>query len=119
MITSNHWKMKQGDIWMAHLEPVKGGEQAGFRPVLIISGDLLNTHAPVVICCPLSTSIKAYKGNLVLSPTPTNGLKADSEIMVYHIRSLSKGRLIEKVGEAGAEVVRFIHQSLHTLLTAN
>lgn len=117
-ITSNHWKMKQGDIWMASLDPAKGCEQAGYRPVLIISGDLLNTHAPVIICCPLTTSIKSYKGNLVLSPTKTNGLKTDSEIMVYHIRSLSKARLIEKIGESGPDVVNFIHKSLNLLLTA-
>jgi len=103
---------------MASLDPVKGSEQAGYRPVLIISGNLLNTHAPIIICCPLTTSIKSYKGNLILSPTKANGLKADSEIMIYQIRSLSKARLIEKIGESGPEAVNFIHKSLNMLLTA-
>jgi mRNA interferase MazF len=41
--------MKQGEIWYADLNPTKGSEQAGLRPVLIVSGDLLNANLPVVI----------------------------------------------------------------------
>jgi mRNA interferase MazF len=66
--------MKQGEIWFADLNPVEGSEQAGFRPVLVISGNLLNTYAPVLICCPLTTKIKNYKGNVVLTPSKENGL---------------------------------------------
>ncbi len=32
--------MNQGEIWYADLNPVKGSKQAGFRPVLIVSGNL-------------------------------------------------------------------------------
>ncbi|MCA1752681.1 MAG: type II toxin-antitoxin system PemK/MazF family toxin [Flavobacteriales bacterium] len=48
--------MKKGEIWRATLNPVTGREQAGFRPVLIISGNLLNTHTDIVIACPLTTT---------------------------------------------------------------
>lgn len=54
-------KMKQGDLWYANLNSVVGSEQAGMRPLLIISGNLLNTHLNVVICCPLTTKIKTTK----------------------------------------------------------
>lgn len=60
--------MKQGEIWQANLNPSKGSEQAGFRPVVILSGNLLNQHLPVVITAPLTTRIKNYKGNPVLKP---------------------------------------------------
>lgn len=90
--------MKQGEIWQADLNPVKGSEQAGFRPVVVISGNLLNQHLPVVIVVPLTTKIKHYKGNPVLQPTATNGLKSESEMLVFHIRSVSKDRLVKKTG---------------------
>lgn len=51
--------MKQGDLWYANLNSVV--ESEGMRPLLIISGNLLNTHLNVVICCPLTTKIKTTK----------------------------------------------------------
>ena len=91
--------MKQGEIWYVDLNPVKGSEQSGYRPVVIISGNLLNQYLNVVIVCPLTTRIKNYKGNLVLDPTRENGLKNKSEILLFHIRSVSKKRFIKRLGK--------------------
>lgn len=91
--------MRQGEIWMSDLNPVIGSEQAGRRPVVILSGNLMNKFLQVVITAPLTSKIKNYQGNPVLKPSALNGLKLESELMVFHIRSLSKERLIEKVGE--------------------
>jgi len=90
--------MKQGEIWQASLNPAKGSEQGGFRPVVILSGNLLNRHLPVVIAAPLTTKIKKYKGNPVLMPSEINGLDRESELLVFHIRSISKDRLVKKSG---------------------
>ena len=81
--------MKQGEIWSANLNPSRGSEQARFRPVVIVSGNLLNQHLPVVIVMPLTTKIKKYKGNPILQPTKLNGLKNESEMLVFQIRSVS------------------------------
>ena len=89
--------MKQCEIWYANLNPGKGSEQKGFRPVVIISGNLLNQYLPVVIACPLTSKLKNYKGNVVLEPNADNGLTEKSEIMVFQIRSISKDRLIKKI----------------------
>ena len=90
--------MRQGEIWNANLNPTRGSEPAGFRPVVIISGNLLNEYLPVVIVVPLTTKIKNYKGNPVLKPTQSNGLSRESEMLVFHIRSVSKDRLVNKLG---------------------
>jgi mRNA interferase MazF len=101
--------MRQGEIWYANLNPSKGSEQAGFRPVVIISGNLLNQYLKVVIVVPLTTQIKKYKGNPVLNPNEVNGLKRESEMLIFHIRSVSKDRLVEKAGTiAPAELDRAI-----------
>lgn len=91
--------MMQGEIWQADLKPVKGSEQAGYRPVVIISGNLLNQYLPVVIVVPLTSKIKRYKGNPVLMPSPSNGLISESEMLIFHIRSVSKDRLVKKLGK--------------------
>jgi mRNA interferase MazF len=90
--------MKQNEIWLANLNPGEGSEQKGLRPVVIISGNMLNQYLPVVIVCPLTTKIKNYKGNLVLFPDSQNGLSETSEVLTFHICSVSKDRLISKIG---------------------
>lgn len=91
--------MRQGEIWMSDLNPVIGSEQSGRRPVVILSGNLMNRFLQVIITAPLTSKIKNYQGNPILQPTQLNGLKIQSEILVFHIRSISKDRLIEKIGE--------------------
>ena len=109
--------MKQGEIWYTDLNPVKGSEQAGFRPVIIVSGNLLNQHANVVICIPLTTQIKNYHGNLVLDPSPTNGLSAKSEALTLHVRSISKARLVQRLGNISKTELKQIHTYLNEILT--
>lgn len=108
--------MKQCEIWYANLNPVKGSEQQGFRPVVIISGNILNQYLPVVITCPLTTKIKNYKGNVVLEPDEINGLAEKSEIMVFHIRSISKDRLVNKIGRIKEEQLQQLKQGLDEIL---
>lgn len=90
--------MKQGEIWFANLNPSMGSEHAGLRPVVILSGNLLNQYLNVVIVVPLTTKIKKYKGNPILAPAKATGLKAESEMLIFHIRSISKDRMVNKIG---------------------
>ncbi|MDP1727862.1 MAG: type II toxin-antitoxin system PemK/MazF family toxin [Bacteroidota bacterium] len=108
--------MKQGEIWQANLNPIEGSEQAGFRPVLIISGNLANEYAPVIVCCPLTTKLKNYKGNPILEPNKQNGLKVKSEVMTIHIRSLSKNRLKKRIGVVPKETIQQLKDTLNDLL---
>lgn len=109
--------MKQGEIWQVNLNPVKGSEQAGMRSVVIISGNLLNTYLNVVICCPLTSKIKNYKGNVVLSSSEENGLKQSSEILTFHVRSISKERLLNKVGNISKQELEQVLTCLNDILT--
>ena len=108
--------MNQGEIWQANLNPYKGSEQGGFRPVVIVSGNLLNRHLPVVITVPLTTKIKKYKGNPVLKPSKINGLSNESELLVFHIRSVSKDRLVKKIGNIDTEELELAIKTLNDLL---
>ena len=108
--------MKQGEIWYAELNPTRGSEKQGFRPVVIISGNLLNQYLPVVITCPLTTKLKAYKGNLILTPNEQNGLSQKSEIITFHIRSISKERLVKKIGRITEKQLNELKQGLDDVL---
>ncbi|MDA0193575.1 MAG: type II toxin-antitoxin system PemK/MazF family toxin [Bacteroidetes bacterium] len=108
--------MKQGEIWELYLDPDQGSEQSGRQPVLIISGDLLNKFLQVVIVCPLTTKVKNYKGNLVLVPDDKNNLKRKSEVMTFHIRSVAKTRLKNKIGDITKEQLNLLKQGLDDIL---
>jgi mRNA interferase MazF len=108
--------IQQGEIWYTNLNPIKGSEQAGHRPVVIISGNLVNTYLNIVIAMPLTTKIKNYKGNLILKPTKTNGLLQPSEVLVFHIRSLSKDRLEKKLGSITTAELHILKEGLNDIL---
>ena len=108
--------MRQAEIWFADLNPVKGNEQAGYRPVVIISGNLLNKYLNIVIVCPLTTKIKNYKGNLVIKPIEKNGLDNTSEILTFHIRSISKDSLVRKTGTISENELEQIKLGLNEIL---
>lgn len=108
--------MNQREIWYANLNPVKGSEQKGFRPVVIISGNMLNKHLKIVIACPLTTKIKNYKGNVVLTPTKENGLSKTSEILTFHVRSISKDRLEKKIGNITNKELTQLKQGIEDIL---
>lgn len=108
--------MNQKDIYWADLEPVKGREQRGKRPVVIISGNAMNNNLDIVICCPLSSSVKNYAGCVVLQKDTLNHLKADSEIITFQIRTVSKSRLDKKIGEITTDQLKQVIKGLNEIL---
>lgn len=102
MGNSLYWK-----IYWADLSPVIGSEQAGYRPVLIVSTDDSNDFLPNVTVLPLTT----YKGGAVypneaLLPASGTGLPHDSIALGHQIRTISKRRLARQAGEITDAAVR-------------
>jgi mRNA interferase MazF len=71
----------------------------------------------VVICCPLTTKIKNYKGNIVLQPDDSNQLSKASEVLTFHVRSVAKERLEKKIGEVSEAQVLLLKKYLNEILT--
>jgi mRNA interferase MazF len=46
---------KRGEILRVRFDPIEGSEQAGERPALVLSSNLINEHAPVILVAPLTT----------------------------------------------------------------
>lgn len=91
--------MKQKDIYLADLNPHIGSEQAGIRPVVIISGNAMNDNLGTSMICPISSRIKGYASCVQIKKNPTNGLEFDSEIITFQVRTISHRRLKKKIGE--------------------
>lgn len=109
--------MKQAEIWDVNFNPTKGSEQKGIRPAVIISGNVMNDNYDLVIVCPLSSKIKNLRGNVILNSTPENGLKKKSEILVFHVKSVSKDRLMNLRGKTLSSELKQIKENLNKILS--
>ncbi len=88
----------RGEIWLIDLNPVRGREQAGQRPCLIISVDLFN-HGPaeLIVILPITSKIKNIPFHVTLKP-PEGHINVESFIKCEDIRSASRNRLVKKIG---------------------
>ena len=109
--------MRQKDIYFANLNPTKGSEQRGIRPIVIVSGNAMNDNLGVCIICPLSTKIKNYAGCILLKKDKINSLKEDSEVITFQIRAISMESLTEKIGEIADAQLEDIKKGLNDILT--
>jgi mRNA interferase MazF len=109
--------MKQREIWLADLNPVKGSEQKGIRPVVILSGNSMNDNLGTCVVCPLSSKIKNYAGCLVVKKDAMNGLDHDSEIITFQVRTIPNGRLISRIGEISKNQLEILKRGLLEVLT--
>ena len=67
-----NWVYRRGDIYMANLNPFKGSEQGGTRPVLVLQNNTGNLFCPTLIVAPLTTQVNKKKDQ------PTHYLLADT-----------------------------------------
>jgi|SRR3989344_2977552 len=107
--------MLQKDIYWANLNPTKGKEQKGKRPVVVISGNTMNKNLGVFIICPISSKIKNYAGCVNLEKNKINKLNEDSQIITFQIRTIAKERMIKKIGEITNEQLKEIFYSLNEI----
>ncbi len=107
---------KQKEIYWADLNPVKGSEQSGKRPVVVISGNTMNEHLPIIIICPITSNVKSFSTCTKLQKSTLNNLKTDSEVITFQVRAVSQDRLDNKIGEISDTELQDIISKLGHLL---
>ena len=106
-------KAKQFEIWIADLNPTIGTEPGKVRPVIIIQTDLLNKHHPSSIICPITTNVRKEIEILRIHlKKGCCGLEEGCDIMIDQVRAIDNKRLISKVGNIPAELVKPIKENL-------
>ncbi len=106
----------QREIWMTDLNPAQGSEQSGVRPVVIVSGDSMNKFYSVVIICPLTSSLRNYRGCPIVQPDKLNKLKSSSQIIPFQIRTIAKSRLKKKIGLISEETLEQVKDGINIYL---
>jgi mRNA interferase MazF len=87
-------EISRGEVWEVVLDPIKGSEQAGFRPCVIISPDSMNSQLETVIVTPLTTKLKDWPTRV-----DTQFSEMSGQAMCEQIRTVSKKRFKKKIGK--------------------
>ena len=88
----------QRDVWLARLDPTAGHEQAGARPVVVISRDAFNAAGwGRCLCVPLSTRNRESPLHVQIDP-PEGGVRTTSFALVDQVRALDRSRLEQRWG---------------------
>ncbi len=107
-------EIKQKSIVFINLDPSKGHKQKGFRPAVVISGDAFHVSGMCFVC-PLTTSLKNYMGDILLSPNEINNLPQKSEVLVGQIRSIDQKRISKVLGKISDEELKRIWWGINLL----
>ncbi|MFC1851957.1 type II toxin-antitoxin system PemK/MazF family toxin [candidate division CSSED10-310 bacterium] len=108
-------RILRGDIYWADLNPIRGKEQAGHRPVLIISNDILNERSGTVIALAITSKIQKAGFPLTLEIMSMK-MPKKSWVKISQIRTLSVDRMNNKIGRLSPEELSKIIEGLNELV---
>ena len=110
--------MKRGDVFYARLNPTEGSEQAGVRPVIVVSRDAINEHSSVIVVVPVTSAknIKRSYPNNVEIQAGNGGLTNDSVALGGQVRAIAKARLLRQRGSLSADVMAEVDRILKITL---
>ena len=104
---------RRGQIVRCGLDPVTGSEQAGERPVLVLSPDYINERSPVVLVAALTTrkTERVYPFEALIEP-PDGGISVRSKVSLMQLRSVDKSRITYTYGMVSQGAMREVDAAL-------
>ena len=94
----NNYIPKLGDIVYTNFNPIKGHEQAGTRPAIVISNYVFNKYTKMVILCPITSNVKEFPTHYILEDSK----KVKGSVLCEHVRSIDyESRMLKFVEKSG------------------
>jgi mRNA interferase MazF len=104
--------MRRGDVVRVNLDPVVGSEVGKTRPAVVLQNELANRSSATVTVVPLSSSIDRVFPFQVLIPAGEGGLERNSKALCEQIRTVSRRRVLDTIGQLSSERLEEIHAAL-------
>ena len=108
-------RILRGEIRWADLNPVRGREQAGLRPVLILSQDVFNERSGTVIAVALTSQPQRAGFPLTLE-IHARGLPKRSWVKISQIRTLAVERIGKVIGRSSPEELAQVVEGLNEII---
>ena len=110
-MSSSKYVPDTGDIVWLEFDPQAGREQAGHRPALVISPASYNGKTNLMLCCPMTTQIKGYPFEVVIT-----GVK-NSAVLADQLKSLDwRVRCAKKKGAVSLEELQAVRDRIAVLV---
>jgi mRNA interferase MazF len=110
-LVTERYVPEAGDIVWLNFDPQAGHEQAGHRPALVLSPALYNATRGMMMCCPMTSRIKNYAFEVVISQNPPSAVLADQ------IKSLDwRARGAARKGKVSANVLAEVRAKIKPLI---
>ncbi len=107
----------RGDIYLADLNPSRGSEQAGIRPVILVQRQNLERFTRTVVVIPVTTNLRrAQVPGTMLIPAGEGGLTKESVALCYQIVVIDKQRLQRQLGTLSAIYLQRLGEALRYTL---
>ena len=110
-------RILRGELRWANLDPVRGREQAGLRPVLVVSQDVFNERSGTVIAMALTSQPQRAGFPLTLELTASR-LPKRSWVKISQIRTLSVERIGKRLGRVSPEELEQVVEGLNEIVGA-
>ena len=104
--------MKRGEIYWVSLDPIIGSETGKTRPALVIQNDLANRSSPTVTVIPITSRFDRVYPFQVRIPAGEGGLAREGKALCEQVRTISRQRLGERIGELSAQRLREVRVAL-------
>jgi len=108
-------RILRGEIRWADVNPARGREQAGLRPILILSQDVFNERSGTAIAVALTSQLQRAGFPLTLE-LHTKGLPKKSWVKISQIRTLAVERIGKVIGRASPEEVAQVVEGLNEII---
>ena len=108
-------RILRGEVRWADLNPVRGREQAGLRPVLILSHDVFNERSGTVIAVALTSQPQQAGFPLTLA-LQSKGLPKKSWVKISQIRTLAVERIGQRLGKLSLEELAQVIEGLNEII---
>jgi mRNA interferase MazF len=110
-------RILRGDVVWADLNPTRGHEQGGLRPVVVVSEDVFNARSGTVIAMAITSQPQRAGFPLTLELTGTK-LPKRSCVKISQVRTLSVQRLGKKIGQVTPEELDRLIEGLNEIVGA-
>ena len=105
--------IEQGDIWLVNLNPSRKGELGkNNRPCIAIQASEANKVLPTIVIIPLSSKKQKSELEIKITPNELNNLRKESYVVWWHIYTIDKSSLVQKVGIISEEILSEISENI-------
>ena len=106
-------ELRPGDLVLVEFGPVRGTEQDGVRPAIVVSEPEMHGFTRRAIVCPITRNVSPWPTKVMLPA----GLKAEGAILVDQVRSIDReARILRRLGAVPASTLQEVREKLAALL---